>query len=40
MTQRQEWHELTTGQQMAIQFGAVLQITLLAAALWDMSPCG
>jgi hypothetical protein len=36
MTPRKKWRELTTGQQMAIQVGAVLQITLLAAALWDM----
>ena len=36
MTQRKKWSELTTGQRMAGTFGAVLQITLLAAALWDI----
>jgi hypothetical protein len=35
-TQRKKWSELTTGQQTAVKFGAVLQITLLAAALWDI----
>ncbi len=36
MKQQKKWSELTTGQQRAIPFVAVLQITLLAAALWDM----
>lgn len=36
MTQRKKWGELTTGQQKAIQYAAVLQMALLAAALWDM----
>ena len=36
MTQRKKWRELTTGQRIAGTFGAVLQITLLAAALWDL----
>ena len=36
MTQPKKWSELTTGQRMAGMFGAVLQITLLAAALWDL----
>ena len=36
MTQPKKWSELTTGQRMAGTFGAVLQVTLLAAALWDL----
>jgi hypothetical protein len=36
MTQRKKWSELTTGQRMAGTLGAVLQIALLAAALWDL----
>ena len=36
MTQPKKWSELTTGQRIAGMFGAVLQITLLAAALWDI----
>jgi hypothetical protein len=36
MTQRKKWSDLTTGQRMAGTLGAVLQITLLAAALWDI----
>jgi hypothetical protein len=36
MTQRKKWREVTTGQQKANQFGAVMQVTLLPAALWDM----
>ena len=42
MTQQKRWRELTTGQRIAGTLGAVLQVTLLAAALWDLraSPCG
>jgi len=36
MTQQKKWSDFTTGQQKEIQLGAVLQITLLVAALWDM----
>ena len=36
MTQPKKWRELTTGQRIAGTLGAVLQITLLAAALWDL----
>jgi hypothetical protein len=36
MTQRKKWRELTTGQQATAMLGVVLQITLLAAALWDL----
>ena len=36
MTQPKKWSELTTGQRMAGTFGAVLQLTLLVTALWDL----
>jgi hypothetical protein len=36
MTQRKKWSDLTTGQQNSVRLAAVLQITLLAAALWDI----
>jgi hypothetical protein len=36
MTQRKKWSELTTGQRMAGTLGAVLQLGLLVAALWDI----
>jgi hypothetical protein len=36
MTQRKKWSELTTGQQAAAGAGALVQVTLLAAALWDI----
>ncbi len=36
MTQRMRWSALTSGQQNAIRVVAVAQMTLLAAALWDI----
>ena len=36
MMQRKRWSDLTTGQQTAIQIGAAVQFSLMAAALWDM----
>jgi hypothetical protein len=36
MAQRKKWSELTTAQKGGVGFGAALQLTLLAAALWDM----
>jgi hypothetical protein len=34
---KKRWSDLSPGQQMAVIIGAVLQIGLLAAALWDLS---
>jgi hypothetical protein len=36
MTQRRKWSDYTAGQQGAIVLGAVLEFTLLTAALWDI----
>jgi hypothetical protein len=36
MMQRKKWSDLTTGQQTAIGIGAAVQMSLLAAALWDI----
>jgi hypothetical protein len=36
MEQRKQWRDLTTRQRTTIQFAAILQFALLAAALWDI----
>ena len=36
MTQRRKWSDFSAGQQSAIALGAILEFTLLAAALWDI----
>jgi hypothetical protein len=36
MTQRKKWSDFSSGRQWAIQVGGVIQVILLAAALWDL----
>jgi hypothetical protein len=36
-SRKKRWSEMTRGQQAATVVGAVIQMSLLAAALWDIS---